>query len=44
MSANVSPSDGPDDIQCPQEVGKTESCLTCGLCWQTTKAIKFTKH
>jgi hypothetical protein len=44
MSANVSPSDGPEDIQCPQEVGKTESCLTCGLCWQTDKPIKFTEH
>lgn len=40
MSANV---DG-EGIQCPQQVGKTESCLTCGLCWQTTKAIKFTNH
>lgn len=44
MSANVAPSDGPDDIQCPQEVGLTESCLTCALCWQTTKPIKFTEH
>jgi hypothetical protein len=44
MSANVAPSTGPDDIQCPQEIGKTESCLTCGLCWQTTKPIKFIAH
>lgn len=40
MSANV---DG-EGIQCPQEVGLTDSCLTCGLCWQTTKPIKFLKH
>lgn len=40
MSANV---DG-EGIQCPQQVGKTESCLTCGLCWQTKQAIKFTNH
>jgi hypothetical protein len=44
MSANVAPSDGPDDIRCPHETGQTESCLTCGLCWQTDKAIKFTSH
>ena len=44
MSANVGASSGPEDIQCPQELGKTESCLTCGLCWQTTKPIMFTTH
>lgn len=47
MSANVGPSCGPEDIQCPQEIGKTESCLTCGLCWSESmagKAIKFTEH
>lgn len=44
MSANVGPATGPNDIQCPQEVGKTESCLTCGLCWQTIKPIKFLEH
>lgn len=44
MSANVGPSVGADDIQCPEEVGKTESCLTCGLCWQTTRPIKFLEH
>jgi hypothetical protein len=40
MSANV---EG-EGIQCPQEVGKTESCLTCGLCWHTTKPVRFIKH
>lgn len=44
MSANVGPSSAATDIQCPQELGKTESCLTCALCWQTDKAIKFTEH
>lgn len=43
MSANVGDING-GGLQCPQEVGKTESCLTCGLCWQTTKAIKFLPH
>lgn len=43
MSANVGEKNG-GGIQCPQEVGKTESCLTCGLCWQTTKPIMFLPH
>jgi hypothetical protein len=44
MSANLGASRGADDIQCPQEIGKTKSCLTCGLCWQTTRAIGFLEH
>lgn len=40
FSANV---EG-EGITCPQELGKTESCLTCGLCWQTTAAINFLRH
>lgn len=44
MSANVGPSSSEEDIQCPQELGKTKSCLTCGLCWQTTRSIKFLEH
>jgi len=44
MSANLGGARGSQDIQCPQEVGKTTSCLTCGLCWQTTRAIGFLEH
>ena len=44
MSANVGASKLGDEIQCPEEVGKTDSCLTCGLCWQTTKPIGFLEH
>lgn len=44
MSANLGAARGADDIQCPQEVGKTASCLTCGLCWQTTRPIGFLEH
>lgn len=40
MSANV----GGEGIRCPYETGKTKSCATCGLCWQTTKPIMFTEH
>lgn len=44
MSANLGVARRATDLQCPQEVGKTESCLTCGLCWQTTRAIGFSEH
>lgn len=44
MSANVGAASGPEDIQCPEEVGATESCLTCALCWSTDKPIKFLEH
>lgn len=40
MSANV---DG-EGIQCPEQVDKTTSCLTCGLCWSTTQPINFKPH
>jgi hypothetical protein len=33
-----------DAILCPEQVGKTESCSTCGLCWQTDKRIAFIQH
>lgn len=44
MSANVYPATSDEDIRCPHETGQTESCLTCGLCWQTDKPILFTAH
>ena len=40
MSANV----GGEGILCPEQTGKTASCLTCGLCWTTRKAISFIEH
>jgi hypothetical protein len=40
MSANVHG----EGITCPEQIGKTASCLTCGLCWTTTKAIAFIAH
>lgn len=40
MSANVMG----EGITCPEQTGKTKSCLTCGLCWSTTKAINFLEH
>ena len=42
MSANCPPK--PEDIVCPEQTGKTESCLTCGLCWSVKLPIGFLTH
>ena len=35
----------PDDATlCPEQVGKTESCSTCALCWQSKKRVAFLQH
>lgn len=31
-------------ITCPQQTGKTEACVTCGLCWSVSKPIHFLTH
>lgn len=33
-----------DSITCPQQTGKTEACITCGLCWSVKKPIHFLSH
>lgn len=33
-----------DAILCPQQIGKTRSCGTCGLCWHTTRRVAFLQH
>ena len=33
-----------DSIICPEQLDKTKSCLTCGLCWTINKSIKFITH
>lgn len=39
------PYQAPDDaIICPEQIGKTESCSTCGLCWQSKRRIAFLQH
>lgn len=40
-SARQTPADA---ILCPEQVGKTESCSTCALCWQTKRSIAFLQH
>ncbi len=34
----------PDAILCPEQIGRTESCSTCGLCWQSERRIAFLQH
>jgi len=46
MSANTDqpgaePAEG---IHCPEQTDKTQSCLTCGLCWSTPLPIRFSVH
>ena len=31
-------------IICPEQIGRTESCATCGLCWQSERRIAFVQH
>jgi len=33
-----------DSIVCPEQVGRTESCSTCALCWQSEKRVAFLQH
>jgi hypothetical protein len=29
---------------CPEQTGKTDSCATCGACWQSSITVKFLSH
>ena len=31
-------------FDCPEQTGKVDSCASCGLCWQTTKTVRFATH
>jgi hypothetical protein len=33
-----------DAIVCLEQLGKTESCSTCALCWQSRRRIAFVQH
>lgn len=38
-------SDAPaGSIVCPVQTNKTDSCATCGLCWQSQKTVAFLAH
>ena len=33
-----------DATICPEQIGRTESCSTCALCWQSERRIAFLQH
>ena len=44
FSANIETIENATGIICPEQTGKTQSCLTCGLCWGIDKPITFLPH
>lgn len=38
------PSEAGDAIVCPAQVGRSDCCGTCALCWSTVRAIAFVGH
>ena len=34
----------PDRIVCPEQLGKTASCTTCGYCWASDNPVVFLEH
>jgi hypothetical protein len=33
-----------NSFDCPEQTGKVKSCAACGLCWTTTKTVRFLSH
>lgn len=33
-----------NSIVCPEQLGRTAACATCGLCWTTRRNIAFLEH
>lgn len=33
-----------DSITCPEQTGKTSSCINCSLCWESNRPIHFLNH
>jgi hypothetical protein len=31
-------------FDCPEQSGKVDSCADCGLCWASTKTVRFQTH
>jgi len=36
--------EGTKGVQCPEQTGKAQSCLDCGLCWAVNTTIIFQDH
>lgn len=43
-SARVRKEEDPSLLICPEQTGKTESCMTCGLCFNGNTNIHFLEH
>ena len=46
VAMTVAKGDTPQDgiVVCPEQTGKTESCLTCGLCFNGRTSVQFLEH
>jgi hypothetical protein len=44
MAAQILPDADPMAITCPAQLGKTDCCATCALCWQSDRTIAFLRH
>ena len=31
-------------VVCPEQIGRTESCSTCALCWSSERPVAFLQH
>lgn len=31
-------------VTCPEQTGKVDSCLSCGICWKAKKTVRFLSH
>ncbi len=40
----VHPFNSKEAIQCPEQIGLTDGCGKCGLCWNTNRNIAFMQH
>jgi hypothetical protein len=36
--------DDPEAVTCPAQLGRTDCCATCALCWQSQRSIAFRRH
>lgn len=44
MAAQIAPDADPMAITCPAQLGLTDCCATCALCWQSDRSIAFRRH
>jgi hypothetical protein len=44
MAPDDVPNHGVGAVTCPAQLGLTDCCATCALCWQTDRSIAFRRH